>query len=303
MLRLRDIYAGRSPGGPPAVSIEIFPPKSPEGDATLFETLDRLVPFQPAFVSCTYGAGGSTRDRTLELCHVVQGRYGLPATAHLTCVGSTCEELLEWIGRVGELGIGNIMALRGDPPQGDTVFAPVPGGLAHASQLVEMIRGANATLGIGVAAYPEVHPEAVSADVDLGHLVDKIQAGADAAFTQLFFVNGSFLRFRDALGARGVDVPLVPGIMPITEFSRIQRIAAMCGSTIPKGLASRLEDVQHDKDAQMAVGVEHAVAQCEELVREGVPGIHFYALNRSAACAQILEALGLTASTESTGER
>ena len=303
MLTLREIYGDPPASVWPAISIEVFPPKTPDGDQALFETLDRLINFRPAFVSCTYGAGGSTRDRTLELCQEIESRYDTVATAHLTCVGSTRDELIEWIGRLREVGIGNIMALRGDPPRGVDSFATVPGGLEHANQLVELIRSQSDELGVGVGAYPEVHPEAPDADTDLEHLKRKIDAGADVAFTQLFYINENFLRFRDRCQAAGVSVPLVPGIMPITEFSRIRRIASLCGAEIPVELAKRLETVQDDRDAQLAVGVEYAVEQCRELIDEGVPGIHFYALNRSRACARILELLGRSTSSESSGER
>ncbi len=298
MLTLGEIYSGEST----AISVEIFPPKTPDGDQALFDTLDRLAVFQPDFVSCTYGAGGSTRDRTIELCREIQSRYRLAATAHLTCVGSTRDELVEWISRVQAAGIGNIMALRGDPPQGDETFTAVAGGLEHANQLVELIRGVSSDLGVGVAGYPEVHPEAADATRDLDNLKRKVDAGADAVFTQLFYVNDSFLRFRDRCGASGITVPVVPGIMPVTEFSRIQRIATLCGAKIPGELSDRLEAVQDDRDAQLAVGVEYAVEQCRELIDAGVPGIHFYALNRSQACARILEALGWNTSSESSGE-
>ena len=298
MLTLGEIYSGQST----AVSVEIFPPKTPDGDQALFDTLDRLAAFRPAFVSCTYGAGGSTRDRTIELCQQIQSRYQLAATAHLTCVGSTREELVEWITRARAVKIGNIMALRGDPPEGAETFSAVAGGLDHANQLVELIRGVSSELGVGVAAYPEVHPEAADASSDLENLKRKIDAGADAAFTQLFYINDSFLQFRDRCQAAGISVPVIPGIMPITEFSRIQRIASLCGAKIPVELADRLESVRDDREAQLAVGVEHAVKQCRELIDEGVPGIHFYALNRSQACARILEALGWNTSSESSSE-
>lgn len=288
---LREIYQSRQ-DQEPVVSIEVFPPHSVDGDEALFETLDRLIPYQPAFVSCTYGAGGSTRARTIELCLKIQSRYSCPATAHLTCVGSPREELVEWIGQVRESGLHNIMALRGDPPEGTSRFQTVDGGLEHANELVALIRDVAPEIGIGVAAYPEVHPEAVDATSDLEHLKQKVMTGADASFTQLFYVNENFLRFREEYDRVGVGVPLVPGIMPITEFSRIQRIASLCGAAFPDDLAQRLEAVREDRAAQFSVGIEHAIGQCQQLIDEGVPGIHFYALNRSRACSEILEALG-----------
>lgn len=290
-MRVRDAYQPGRLG----LSIEVFPPKSEQGDAALYETLDRLRPYQPAFVSCTYGAGGSTRLRTVDICRTIQARFGLSSTAHFTCVGSTREELLDWLRLAVQAGIGNIMALRGDPPQGATEFKPVAGGLAHANELVSLIRTAHPELGIGVAGYPEKHPEAPSLAVDLDNLKRKVDAGADAVFTQLFFDNRSYLSFVDRCRRSGIRVPIVPGIMPITEFARIKRITALCGAVIPAPLAQRLEAVQDDKAAQFEVGVEYAIEQCRELVSAGVPGIHFYVLNRSEATEQILRTLKIGA--------
>lgn len=294
-MRIKDIYARRGFG----LSFEIFPPKSVEGDESLFEHLGRLVPHQPGFISCTYGAGGSTRHRTVELCEAIQTRFGVTATAHFTCVGSTREQLLEWLDLAHGRGIVNIMALRGDAPQGAERFEAVDGGLRFANELVELIRGRYAETGIGVAGYPEKHPEAPDAETDLRNLKRKVDAGADAIFTQLFFVNDSFLRFRDAVELFGIEVPLVPGIMPITEFARIKRITSLCGAVIPDDLAARLEAVQDDKQAQFDIGVEYAIAQCQALIDAGVPGIHFYVLNKSEACERILDALQLTVASVS----
>lgn len=286
---LRQIFETR----PFCLSIEIFPPKSADADASLWENLERLMPYGPSFVSCTYGAGGSTRNRTVELCREIRSRFNVPATAHFTCVGSTVNELTDWLGEAKAVGIQNFMALRGDPPKGQEGFRPVDGGLCYANELVALIRKTVPQAGIGVAGYPEKHPEAPSADVDLANLKRKVDAGADAVFTQLFFDNAAFLRFRDQCRAAGIKVPVVPGIMPITEFARIKRITQMCGSVIPQSLASRLETVQDDLAAQFEIGVEYAIAQCRELCREEVQGIHFYALNRSSACERILDALDL----------
>lgn len=287
-MRIADFYQDGAFG----LSIEIFPPKTPAGDETLFETLDSLSRYRPAFVSCTYGAGGSTRERTLELCTEIQKRYDLPATAHLTCVGSTREELTEWLGKAETRGIGNIMALRGDPPEGMTEFEAVAGGLRYANELVELIRECRPTMGIGVAGYPETHQEAPDPQADLDNLKRKVEAGADAVFTQLFFINENFLRFQESYEKAGIGVPLIPGIMPITSYKRIKRITQMCGAIFPPELANKLETVQEDDDAQFEIGVEHAIGQCKELIDAGAPGIHFYALNRSQACGRILDALG-----------
>ncbi len=277
----------------PVISIEIFPPKTPRGDELLIETLDTLREFQPAFISCTYGAGGSTRTRTIDLCQQIQQRYNVPTTAHFTCVGSSKEELVDWLKCASEAGIQNIMALRGDAPKGEEEFKVAEGGLAYANELVSLIREHHPEMGIGVAAYPEKHPECLSADLDLENLKRKIDAGADAAFSQLFFDNSRFFAFRERYDASGCTIPLVPGIMPITEFARIRRISEMCGSDFPAGLAHKLEAVQDDTEAQLEIGVQHAVEQCQELLDNGVPGIHFYALNKSQACQRILSELKL----------
>jgi methylenetetrahydrofolate reductase (NADPH) len=264
--RIRDVYSGGRFG----LSIEIFPPKTPEGDESLRQTLRELSPFRPAFVSCTYGAGGSTSKRTVQWCREIQDQHQLTSTAHFTCVGSTRDELVEWLQFAWAEGLRNIMALRGDAPAGQTEFQAVTGGLKHANELVTLIRNHFPEMGIGVAGYPEKHPEAPSLDIDFDNLVRKVHAGADAIFT------------------------IIPGIMPITEFSRIQRITAMCGAMIPPTLAARLEAVKDDKPAQYRIGVEFAVAQCRELIDQGVSGIHFYILNKSQAGREILNELGFS---------
>ncbi|QDT66123.1 methylenetetrahydrofolate reductase [NAD(P)H] [Calycomorphotria hydatis] len=275
------------------LSIEIFPPKTEKGDASLHGTLERVAKFSPAFISCTYGAGGTTRDRTIDWCRAIGQTYKLPATAHFTCVGSTREELLAWLERAREVGVRNIMALRGDAPEGQDEFVAVEGGCRYANELVELIKGQYDDMGIGVAGYPEKHPEAPSAEVDLQNLKRKVDAGADAVFTQLFFVNENFYRFRDAAANLGIEKPIIPGIMPVTSFERIKRITSLCGATFPKELAEPLEAAKDDKDAQFEIGVSYAVKQCRQLIDAGVPGIHFYVLNQSQAAERILEDLGL----------
>lgn len=276
------------------LSFEIFPPKTTDGDVTLWENVGRLARFKPAFVSCTYGAGGSTRNRTVELCEGITSRFGVAATAHFTCLGGTQDELREFLTFARARGIANIMALRGDPPAGQTEFHQVAGGLRHANELVSLIRSEFPEFGIGVAGYPEKHPEALSPEIDLDNLKRKVDAGANAVFTQLFFSNENFLRFRDRYRKAGIKVPLVPGIMPVLNFAQIKRITSLCGAVLPPSFAAKLEAAQDDKDAQFQVGVEFAIAQCRELVAEGVPGIHFYVLNRSQACEEILGALGFS---------
>jgi methylenetetrahydrofolate reductase (NADPH) len=281
------------PEGRCGVSFEVFPPRSPDGDEGLFRTLGKLAPYRPVFVSCTYGAGGTTRTRTVDLCVEIQNRFGLTATAHFTCVDADRSQIEKWLDLATKSGIKNIMALRGDPPDGRKVFEPAAGGFRYASELVDLLRQRHPQIGIGVAGYPEKHQESPDPQTDLEHLKRKVEAGADAVFTQLFYVNRSFFEFRDRYRKLGISVPLIPGIMPITEFARIKRITSLCGATIPADLATRLEAVQDDPQAQFEIGVEHAVAQCRELVEAGVPGIHFYVLNRSKACEIILDALGL----------
>ena len=276
-----------------ALSIEMFPPKTAQGDASVLRSLEDLSRFGPEFISCTYGAGGSTQDRTIMWCETIQKKLKIPAMAHFTCVGSNREQLEEWLDRAVGSGVQNIMALRGDPPQGQDGFKVVEGGLRYANELVELIRSRYPDLGIGVAGYPEKHAEAPSMDQDLCNLQRKVDSGADAIFTQLFFQNECFLNFRDRCDQMGIQIPLIPGIMPITDYARIKRITAMCGTAVPEDLAAQLEAAQEDTDKQFRIGVDFAIRQCEELIRNGVPGIHFYALNRSAACEQILASLDL----------
>ena len=293
-MRMRDMYQGGRCG----VSIEIFPPKSPDGDESLRRALERLAPYAPVFISCTYGAGGTTRSRTIEWCDEIQKRFGVVATAHFTCLGGSTNEIEDWLDQAIRSNIRNIMALRGDPPAGETVFRPAPGGLRYAIELVAMIRKRHPEVGIGVAGYPEKHQESPDLQSDLEHLKGKVEAGADAVYTQLFYSNDSFFNFRDRYHRLGIKVPLIPGIMPITEFSRIKRITSLCGATIPRELGARLEAAQDDVQAQFEIGVSYAVQQCDELLRAGVPGIHFYVLNRSKACETILDDLGLAPTRE-----
>jgi methylenetetrahydrofolate reductase (NADH) len=288
-MRIGEIYRHGRCG----VSIEIFPPKTPDGDEGLLRTLGRLAPYRPAFISCTYGAGGTTRTRTIDWCVDIQKRFGLTATAHFTCVEATREQMEAWLDQATQSGIGNIMALRGDPPEGSKTFEPAPCGFRYAKELVGFLRQRHPEIGIGVAGYPEKHQEAPDPQADLEHLKQKVEAGADAVFTQLFYENRSFFDFRDRYQRLGIQVPLIPGIMPITEFARIKRITSLCGAKMPVDLAARLEAVRDDTQAQFEIGVEHAVNQCRELIESGVPGIHFYVLNRSKACEIILDALGL----------
>jgi len=270
------------------LSFELFPPKSPQGEATLFEHVARLVEFGPRFITCTYGAGGSTQDTTLAIVSRVHREFALPVATHLTCVGATVDQLRDYLRRAAEAGVENVVALRGDPPKGDDKFRPVPGGLSYANELVGLIRSEFPQYGIAVAAYPETHQEAPSPQADLVNLKRKVDAGADAVITQLFYDNADFFAFRDRCAEIGISVPIVPGLLPITNFAQIKRITALCGAKLPPALASGLEAAGDDVEAQFALGVDFAVRQTRELIQAGVPGVHFYVLNRSEAAARVL---------------
>lgn len=275
----------------PCFSFEFFPPKTDEGVANLFRTLEDLAPLQPGFVSVTYGAGGSTRDRTVELVTRIKQEIGIEAMAHLTCVGHTREELRELLRKLAEAKVDNVLALRGDPPHGQKEFVPVQGGFQYASELVQFIREEDFNFCIGGACYPEGHVETGSRDDDLRHLKAKVDAGLDFVVTQLFFDNAFFFDFVERARRAGINVPIVPGIMPITNYEQIQRFTRMCGATVPMRLALQLERVKDQPDALVQLGVAHATVQCMELLARGVPGIHFYTLNKSPATRMIVSAL------------
>lgn len=274
------------------LSFELFPPKSEAADAELFQNLPELLAFEPAYLTCTYGAGGSTRAKTLDIVSRVRTQFGCAVASHLTCVGSTVEQLRSYLNEARQRGIENIVALRGDPPRGEATFQAVAGGLRYANELVELIRRELPSFGIAVAGYPEKHQEAPSFEVDLRNLLRKVAAGADIVITQLFYDNGDYLRFRDQCLALGIEVPIVPGILPVTNLAQIQRITSLCGARLPVRLTRELEKAGNDAAAQFDAGVEFATGQVQELIDEGVPGLHFYVLNRSSATAQVLRNVG-----------
>ncbi|HEX6277155.1 MAG TPA: methylenetetrahydrofolate reductase [NAD(P)H] [Polyangiaceae bacterium] len=277
-------------GHSPTFSFEFFPPKDEEGVARLFQTIAELRPYEPAYVSVTYGAGGSTRKLTVELVRRIKREVGIEAMAHLTCVGATSRELGEVLGELVRGSIENVIALRGDPPRGEKTFVPHPGGFAHAAELIRFVRERH-DLCLAAACYPETHTEATSAESDLAHLKEKVDAGADFLITQLFFDNADYFRFVERARRAGISVPIVAGIMPVTNLSQIKRFTAMCGSRLPDELVQKLEAAGDNADAVRAVGVEHATAQCRDLLDAGAPGIHFYTLNRSPATREILDRL------------
>jgi methylenetetrahydrofolate reductase (NADPH) len=285
-MRIVDKLKGKSP----AISFEFFPPKGPEGVESLFATVAELSPFEPTYVSVTYGAGGSTRQRTVDLVGRIQRDVGIDAMAHLTCVGATQSELSGVLDQLEAAGVSNVIALRGDPPKGSTSFVTPPGGFGHASELAAFVKR-RGTFCVAGACYPEKHPESPSLDADLAMLKRKVDAGAEFLITQLFFDNADYFRFVEKARAIGIDVPIIAGIMPITNVSQAKRFTAMCGARVPDALMQKLEPVAEDADAVAEIGVQHALAQCRELLEKGVPGVHFYTLNRSRATVEILRRL------------
>jgi len=275
----------------PCFSFEFFPPKTEEGVEQLLRTVEELAPLEPGFVSVTYGAGGSTRDRTLELVTTIKQRSGVEAMAHLTCVGHTRAELKEVLDRVAAAKIENVLVLRGDPPKGEKVFTPVPGGFRFASELVRFVREEDYPFCLGGACYPEGHLENPSREVDLKNLKAKVDAGLDFVITQLFFDNAFYFDFVERARRVGINVPIVPGIMPITNYEQLNRFIRLCGTTLPMRLALQLEKVKENPEAVMQLGIAHATVQCIELLGRGVPGIHFFTLNRSPATRMIVSAL------------
>ena len=287
---LRDVYrAGRL-----GVSIELFPPKTAAGEQSLYAHVGKLIEYGPDFVTCTYGAGGSTRDKTLDIVRQVKSRFDVPVASHLTVVGSTVDQLREYLRQAAEAKVDYLVALRGDPAQGQSSFQATAGGLRHANELVELIHREFPQFGVAVAGYPEKHQEAASFDADLGNLKRKVDAGSDVVLTQLFFDNRDFFRFRERCDALGIRTPIVPGILPVTNLKQIQRIASLCGAKIPQTFVDDLSRSDQPQ-WQMQVGIEFALHQVHELVRRGVPGLHFYVLNQSQAMLAILEGMQIRA--------
>ena len=288
-MRIDQLITGASE---PQFSFEFFPPKTEEGEENLFEAVEQLVPLEPAFISVTYGAGGSTRDKTIEIVSRIRDEYGIEAMPHFTCVDSTVDELRATLDQMQEIGIENVLALRGDPPDGAGNWTKTEGGLEYSRQLVELI-SAEYPFAIGAAAFPETHIHAASAEHDLEYLKQKVDAGADFLVTQLFFDNDAYFDF--VLRARevGIEVPIIPGVMPIGNVAQLERMTTLSGATIPNALHEALLARGDDTRAVEALGVSYATLQCAELLAGGAPGIHFYTLNRSPATHAILGALKL----------
>ena len=268
------------------ISFEFFPPKDDAGADTLFQTIETMKQLTPSFVSVTYGAGGSTRRKTIEITERIKREIGIEAMAHLTCVGHSRGEILDLLEELEAAGIENIMALRGDPPKGETNFVAHPDGFQYASELVKFIRSQK-SFCLGVAGYPEVHPEALSKEADLANLKRKVEAGGQFVVTQLFFDSKAYFDLVQRAETAGIHVPIVPGIMPITNVAQIKRFTQMCGAKIPPNLLAELEAVEGNNEAVVQVGIQHTTNQCEALLRGGAPGIHFYTLNKSLATRTI----------------
>ena len=285
-MRISELLATQRP----FFSFEFFPPKDDEGARALFATIELLAPLRPAFVSITYGAGGSSRERTVALAKQIQRDIGLTVMAHVTCVGASRVELRSLFDDLARSGITNVLALRGDPPKGSATFEVAAGGFAHASDLIAMLHR-NYDFCIGAAYYPETHLEAESPEADLRHLKEKVEAGADFLISQLFFDNDKYAEFLRRAQHAGIDVPMIPGLMPITNASQVARFTSSIGATIPPKLLRELELRREDSKAVEDLGVAYAALQATELLDRGSPGIHFYTLNRSPATRAIVSAL------------
>lgn len=278
--------------GRPTVSFEFFPPKSEAGFAALYQTIDDLKPLQPSYVSVTYGAGGSTREKTVDLVTRIQTEIGIRSMAHLTCVGHTAEEIGRILDELWDKGIRNVLALRGDPPAGQGSFVATEGGFSYADELAGFVKSRH-EFCIGVAGYPEGHPQCLNRTRDLENLKRKIDNGGCFIITQLFFDNTDYWRFVESARRMGIKVPIIAGIMPILNVAQIKRFVSMCGAKIPHPLLLKLESLEHDPEAIYAAGVEYATRQCQDLLFHGVDGIHFYTLNKSKATVQICKALNV----------
>jgi methylenetetrahydrofolate reductase (NADPH) len=285
-VRIDEIIAATRP----CFSLEFFPPSTAEGKEALYETIRVLRPLEPGFASVTYGAGGATREGTVEISGTIKREFGIETMAHLSCVGETTERLEKILGNIDRAGLENVLALRGDPPRGEAEFRRPEGGLPSSVALSAFI-SERFEFGIGGACFPEVHPEARDLAADLAFLKTKVDAGDTFLITQLFFNNQVFFDWLSTALRVGIDVPIIPGVMPITSYAQIKRFCAICQAAIPGPLADAMEALGGDERAELELGIAYAARQCDELLAAGVPGIHFYTLNRAPATRAILGAL------------
>ncbi len=292
-MKVTDILRFAGERGEPVFSFEFFPPRTDEGERQLFQTVEALRPLGPGFVSVTYGAGGSERARTIDLVKRLKRDVEVEPVAHVTCVGSSRDDVARVLDDVAAVGIQNVLLLRGDPPRGEKAFVPHPDGFAHASDLVAWVRAQPERwrFCVGAAAYPEGHPETPDLSRDLAHLRTKVEAGVDFLVTQLFFDNAFYFRFLERARAAGIAVPVMPGVMPLTNVDQIERFTAMCGAAIPAPLRAAMSVRRTDAESSLQLGVAYASLQAADLLRRGAPGIHFYTLNRSPSTRAILAAL------------
>ncbi len=274
----------------PLFSFEFFPPKTETGERNLLEALDALRPLAPDFVSVTYGAGGSTREKTIDIVTRIKSEFGMEAMAHLTCVNATTQELRRTLDQMRDAGVLNVLALRGDPPQGQERWTKTAGGLEYSHELVTILCG-DYDFAVGAAAFPETHIHATSTEDDLRHLKGKVDAGAQFLITQMFFDNRFYFDFVDRARAIGINVPIIPGVMPILSSAGIKRMTELSAAKLPESLLAELEARRGDDEAVAELGVSYATLQCSELLAGGAPGIHFLTLNRSPATRAILSAL------------
>jgi methylenetetrahydrofolate reductase (NADPH) len=292
-VKINDLLRFARERGEPVFSFEFFPPKTDEGVRALFDTVEALRPLAPAYVSVTYGAGGSTRQRTLDLVKRLKRESEIETMAHITCVGASRDEIAAVLDELAEAGVQNVLALRGDPPRGQDAFVAHPEGFRYASELVRFIRSRPERwkFCVGAACYPEGHVETRDLGQDLRHLKTKVDAGVDFLVTQLFFDDARYFGFVERARATGIAAPILPGIMPFTNVEQVERFTAMCGAAIPPALRAAMEVRREDADAARELGVAYASLQCADLLRRGAPGIHFYTLNRSTSTRAILSAL------------
>jgi len=287
---MKVIEAIRKEG--PTISFEFFPPKTPEQEAHLFEVLDELKKFKPDFTSVTYGALGTTAGKTMFWVKEIKQKFGIEPVAHLTCVAASREEIKAQLDEFEASGINNILALRGDPPAGEMEFVPPKNGFSHACELVSFIKEQKPNFCVGVAGYPEGHPEATSLDKDIECLKLKVDVGADFIITQLFFDNQLFFAFLDKCKKAGISVPIIPGLMPITSLKQLKKMTEMCGASIPADLLKKLEAAADNIEKVQQIGVEQAVGQARDLLAKGVHGLHFFVMNQSGPISKILRQLG-----------